>query len=186
MSLSLALQVECVKQLASNQEFRCGGQDAIPPSAGRSRTQPGVPSGCGKQQREQELLGRVRCSHQGPQRSPSQCISRLHSCCPHLPAASSHSRSRRCSNEKQSKPFAPLCPLQRGHAPPAAPAAPSATWGGQGQRVGGTAPRPPHQGAADNALHQPSSSRPFSRRALHLSPDGVFLPLQSNRFRAEQ
>lgn len=103
MSLSLALQVECVKQLASNQEFRCGGQDAIPPSAGRNRTQPGVPSGCGKQQREQELLGRVRCSHQGPQRSPSQCISRLHSCCPHLPAASSHSRSRRCSNEKQSK-----------------------------------------------------------------------------------
>lgn len=87
---------------------------------------------------------------------------------------------------KQSKPFAPLCPLQRGRAPPAAPAAPSATWGGQGQRVGGTAPRPPHQGAADNALHQPSSSRPFSRRALHLSPDGVFLPLQSNRFRAEQ
>lgn len=175
MSLSLALQVECVKQLASNQEFRCGGQDAIPPSAGRNRTQPGVPSGCGKQQREQELLGRVRCSHQGPQRSPSQCSI--------LPQPEPALQQREA---KQSKPFAPLCPLQRGRAPPAAPAAPSATWGGQGRRVGGTAPRPPHQGAADNALHQPSSSRPFSRRALHLSPDGVFLPLQSNRFRAEQ
>lgn len=69
MSLSLALQVECVKQLASNQEFRCGGQDAIPPSAGRSRTQPGVPSGCGRQQREQELLGSVLMQ---PPRTPAQ------------------------------------------------------------------------------------------------------------------
>lgn len=77
-------------------------------------------------------------------------------------------------------------PLQWGRAPPAAPPAPSATRGGQGLWVGGTAHRSPHQGAADNALCQPPSRRPFIHRALHLSPDGVFLPLQSNRFRAEQ
>lgn len=44
--------------------------------------------------------------------------------------------------------------------------------------------------AADNAIcgvvSRPSSRRLFSQKTLHLSPDGVFLPLQSNRFRVEQ
>lgn len=36
------------------------------------------------------------------------------------------------------------------------------------------------------AVSRPSSRRPFSQQPLHLSPDGVFLPLQSNQFRVEQ
>lgn len=79
MSLSLALQVECVKQLASNQEFRCGGQDPIPQRAGRSRTQPGDPHQAGKAAEGAGAVGELSsrghrasraCCHKTPRLQP--------------------------------------------------------------------------------------------------------------------
>lgn len=73
VSLSPASQAECVKQLASNQGFREGGQDAIP----QSKTHPGVSHQAWKAAEGAGAVGELLMSRADPAPAEPAAINHL-------------------------------------------------------------------------------------------------------------